>query len=426
MAKDSKHQRRSRQFKPNHIGRSSSIPWLGRTRLMAHVQQSAVNLKQGSKFPSLAAFLKVTPWLWHYLLSIFHKKFAPYPGYKLDGEDGVYPLHAKHGRKAIRLAIAGDWGTGTEEAFHVGEQMENFAPDYTIHLGDVYYVGDGSEVAENFLGKDGGAYEPVSFPKGSTGTLALAGNHELYCGGEPYFTQVLPYCETGTGKPQQAAFFCLETEHWRFIGLDTGYNSTGTRILGSLPLLQNIPLFGADCHLEKKLLDWLRVNVKPKEHPKATILLSHQQYFSAFNDAVFPTPAKQLKKFFAGKDVVWIWGHEHRLAIYDLFSPDGSIRCYGRCLGNGGMPIETGVPSTKKAPCTFYDARQDYELGDKSKAGWNGCMLMTVEGTSARMEYVDLRGTVLFAETFVAGTDGALSYSYETPVPVLTAASEIS
>jgi hypothetical protein len=26
-------------------------------------------------------------------------------------------------------------------------------PDFTIHLGDVYYVGDGNEVRENFLGK---------------------------------------------------------------------------------------------------------------------------------------------------------------------------------------------------------------------------------------------------------------------------------
>jgi len=422
MASDPKEQRRLRRFKPLHIGRSSSIPWLGRTRLMAHVQQSAVKLKQDSKFPSMAAFLKVTPWLWHYFLSIFHTKYGPYPGYELDGKDGVYPLRAKNGGKTIRIAVAGDWGTGTEEAFHVGEQMSKFAPDYTIHLGDVYYVGDGSEVAENFLGVAGGSYEPVGFPKGSVGTLALAGNHELYCGGRPYFKQVLPYCETGTGKAQQASFFCLETEHWRIIGLDTGYNSAGTRILGSLPLVQRIPLFGADCHLETKLLDWLCVNVKPQESRKATILLSHHQYFGAFKDAVFPRPAKQLKEFFAGQDVVWIWGHEHRLAIYDLYSPDGNLRCYGRCLGNGGMPVEVGAPGMGKAPCSFYDARGDYSLGDGSKAGWNGFMRMTVEGETVRVEYVDLKGKVLFVEMFLAGAGGALSYSFETPVPVLTAA----
>jgi hypothetical protein len=51
----------------------------------------------------------------------------------------------------------------------------------------------------------------------------------------------------------------------------------------------------------------------PKANPKATLLLSHHQYFTAFKDHAYTKPAKQLVEFFQGQDVVWIWGHEHRL-----------------------------------------------------------------------------------------------------------------
>ena len=50
---------------------------------------------------------------------------------------GVYPL----GDKTV-LAVAGDWGTGTDEAQHLTCEMKKHNPDYTVHLGDVYYVGD--------------------------------------------------------------------------------------------------------------------------------------------------------------------------------------------------------------------------------------------------------------------------------------------
>lgn len=50
----------------------------------------------------------------------------------------------------IRIALAGDWATGTDEAHTISELIKAFKPHYTIHLGDVYYVGDPNEVDENF------------------------------------------------------------------------------------------------------------------------------------------------------------------------------------------------------------------------------------------------------------------------------------
>jgi predicted phosphodiesterase len=61
--------------------------------------------------------------------------------------------------------------------------MEQSDPDFTIHLGDVYYVGDDNEVRENFLGEKTSPYAPVRWPMGAKGSFALNGNHEMYADG---------------------------------------------------------------------------------------------------------------------------------------------------------------------------------------------------------------------------------------------------
>jgi predicted phosphodiesterase len=327
-------------------------------------------------FPGLAAFKNgdLWPWIWNYLKTSFGGKVKPYPVYP-DGDTGVYALRAADGSTGtIKLALVGDWGTGTFEALQVADNMRHFNPDYTIHLGDVYYVGDEPEVEENFLGTGGGQYTSVAFPKGAVGTFALVGNHEMYGGGGPYFRSILPYCETGTGGPQKTSFFCLETPEWRIIGLDTGYNSVGTFLLGSIPIIKKIPWFGANCALQDELLTWLETNVNPKQNKKPTMLLSHHQYFSAYSDEAFGKPAAQLKDFFEGQQVVWLWGHEHRLSIYGLSDPSGDIQCYARCMGHGGMPVEAGSGYDRgKAPLAYFDPRQDYPVQRVSEydAGWS-------------------------------------------------------
>src|ERR1035437_8855390 len=88
--------------------------------------------------------------------------------------------------------LAGDWGTGTDEARIVAAAMEKSEPDFTIHLGDVYYVGDNNEVRENFLGEKTSPYAPVKWPMGAKGSFALNGNHEMYADGNGYWKMVLP------------------------------------------------------------------------------------------------------------------------------------------------------------------------------------------------------------------------------------------
>lgn len=66
-------------------------------------------------------------------------------------------------------------------------------PHYTIHIGDVYYVGAADEVKANCLGQaPARAKQGVEFRRGAIGTFAFAGNHELYSRGYGYFDEWLP------------------------------------------------------------------------------------------------------------------------------------------------------------------------------------------------------------------------------------------
>ncbi len=148
-------------------------------------------------------------------------------------------------------------------------------------------------------------YAGVTWPKGTQGSFALNGNHKMYANGKPYFTTFLKTLGmTGHPEGQLASFFCLETERWRIIAIDTGYNSVGWPILGVLPVLNKIPFIGGDCRLDEKLIEWFRQVVRPREKRKPTLLLSHHQYFSAFPDLSYHKPAKQLAEFLQGQEIV--------------------------------------------------------------------------------------------------------------------------
>ena len=67
----------------------------------------------------------------------------------------------------------------------------------------------------------------------------------------------------GEEDGQVASYFCLDLEHWRILGLDTGYNSVGLPILSMIPGVNTIPAVGGDCHLPQELLGWLASVVDP-------------------------------------------------------------------------------------------------------------------------------------------------------------------
>jgi len=359
-------------------------------------------LSAAINFPALAAFAstKIFRWIPEYVLHRIGRrhKFLTYPA--SDSSNGVYKL--REGSEETRVALAGDWASGTDEAASVANHIAGFDPHYSIHLGDVYYVGDRNETGENFLGIDNphNHYKPCRWPTGSLGSFALNGNHEMYALGTGYFDEILPalgVLKDGQPEGQRASYFCLENEYWRIIALDTGYKSIG------VPVLEYF--WPPDCGMPTGLLQWLRKVVQRDR--RGTILLSHHNYFSRY-DTAYPRQAVQLKEFFAEHPVLWFWGHEHRLMIYKEYRFGGGISALGRCIGHGGMPIE--LPAEVKdsnCPVEFEDSRL-YPNDENLTVGYNGFATLVLHGNQLEVRYIDVFGDTVFSEQWSA-RDGVLT-----------------
>ena len=351
-------------------------------------------------FRNLKAFLPSNLWKWakEYFRHRFGFKhvFQTYPNPASD--NGIYRV-----KENFTVAMASDWGTGTDEAAAVATQMlRTLDPDITIHLGDVYYVGAEDDVRENCLGQKSPEtkYDPVTWPHGRIGSFALNANHEMYARGMAYYDVFLPTLGI-YGKKQGASFFCIENDSWRLIALDTGYNSVGIPILEHIPIINRIRWIGGNCAQEPDWIEWLANTVRPEQDKRALILLSHHNYYSAFEDERnYPKPAQQLARYIK-RPVLWFWGHEHRLAAYDAHQRDGGITAIGRCIGHGGMPIERNPEVLDKASAKvlrFVDNRP-YDSGEGIDVGFNGFANLTFEKESLKVRYLDLQGQeALFEE----------------------------
>lgn len=376
-----------------------------RAHLRASLEKSQAEAPLGSPFPrKLSAFLRnqVFGWLFSYIKLRFGPRhsFQTYDG----GEDtGIYKFAGDSyfgggppSDEEIRVGIAGDWATGTEESDRVARLVAASRPHYTIHLGDVYYVGDEDEAEANYLGSapPGSGLRSVLWPVGSLGSFALNGNHEMYANGNAYFESILPAMGMrpspgATPAKQKASFFCLRNEHWDVIGIDTGYNSVG------FPFLELIPWFAPSCKLPGQLIDWLRKTVELDRSDRGLVLLGHHQCYSAFERG-FPKPSQQLAEFIK-RPVVWFWGHEHRMAVYGKFAV-GGIEAFGKCLGHGGMPVDIGVaPKADDAPLVMYDDRQ-YTVLDGVAVGFNGIANLTFRRETLKVEYRDINDQLLLTE----------------------------
>ncbi len=389
---------------------------LQRSPFLSHYrkQLSQAGVSPGASFPhKIGAFLSkhIFAWAYNYLKFILRPKHKLQDYKDSTGEKGVYVLQpdsvagGPDPSSPIRVSIAGDWGTGTSEAEEIAVHMEAFKPHYTIHLGDIYYVGDREEVNENCLGK-AEPYEPIQpvrWPHGSMGSFAMNGNHEMYANGNEYFelflpTLGIPRSDEGRRYGQKASFFCLQNKFWRIIGLDTGYNSLGFPILEHIPVLRNIPGIGPSCKLPGPLIEWLRDQVQPSEDNRGIVLLTHHQYFSAFEEG-YPLPARQLAEFIK-RPILWFWGHEHRLAIYGKFGTSGGIQAYGRCVGHGGFPVNRGRPITNpEPPLVLYDDRK-YKTVEGTELGFNGFVNLTFQENRLSIDYRDLRNQTLLEENW--------------------------
>ncbi len=338
---------------------------------------------------------------YHYVRSRFGKRHK-YQAYPVHGDCGVYQLYpAKDSGGKISIALLSDWASDTEEADKVAHLVTRYNPDYTIHLGDIYFVGTPAEVAENFTAPH------ASWHYGAMGSLALPGNHEMYSNGNAFFNHLLPamfVVQDGVKKSQQASFFCLENAHWKIVGLDTGYTSVGR------PFLE--VLFPPDGHLRKEQVDWLRdiVKIGDPDDKRGIVLLSHHPYTSAFGKS-FPKAGKQIRELLgdANRPVIWFWGHEHRLVLYNMTEDPVGPGVYGRCIGHGGMPVETELPRSVTELNKIYssDNRIRKRIG-RHNIGYNGFALLRLDNNRLIAEYRDLEDRKVLEEQWVCTPEQGL------------------
>ncbi len=391
---------------------------------MSRIQQVAAQAPPGTQYPRLVAFLQFWKWLIPYLRDFVHTD-APYQTYS-NGQTGIFRAEAPPDGP-LRIAVAADWGTGTLEAETVANNMLKCAPHLTLHLGDVYYMGEIPEIDENCLGEPADHYQGVNWPTGSLGSLALMGNHEMYSGGQGYFAGFLPtlgfWNPDGSKSAQAASYFCVETPGWIILGLDTGYHSGGFPLFTSIPVINSIPALNVDARFDDKMLQWLAQAMKTLQPEgrgeKPVLVLTHHQPLSSFEQA-FKKPAEQLAQlwFLNGQEFVWLFGHEHRLTGYTKQTPVNGLTVYPRCIGHGGMPVEVTKLSQPNPNILYYDPRQHPidEDDPKTFVGYNGHVVLILDGTQLTIEYRDiLDNALLLAETFTPAGSGVLQYASSQP-----------
>jgi predicted phosphodiesterase len=83
------------------------------------------------------------------------------------------------------IAIVGDWGTGQQDAKALLAAVARKKPDVVIHLGDVYYSGTEFEVENYFM-----SIWRSTLDLTKTRTFSLAGNHDMYSGGQAYYRMI--------------------------------------------------------------------------------------------------------------------------------------------------------------------------------------------------------------------------------------------
>jgi hypothetical protein len=247
-------------------------------------------------------------WLASVWNDIFRSKL-PFP-VATKVSDSVYRIP-----NATTVAIAGDWGTGNASSARIASEIAKLTPDYTIHLGDVYYSGTEGEEQSKFVDL---------WPAGTKGSLALNSNHEMYSGGHGYFGVALtaPKFRMQSGL----SYFALTNDTWLIIGLDSAYGASSFYQTGAL---------------NNQQLTWLTSLLASPvanngQFRKNVMVLTHHQGLQLDGSVVEPLWSQVTQTLGQGPHR-WYWGHVHNVAA---FAPRncGGVDLRARLVGHGGVP----------------------------------------------------------------------------------------
>ena len=265
-----------------------------------------------------------------------------------------------------RLLLVGDWGSGLPRAQAVAHQMREVLDagkaegreQHVIHLGDVYYTGAKHEYEQNFL-----AHWPVRTDEGIA-SYTLCGNHDMYSGGHAYYATAL--ADPRFAHQGRKSVFALANSSWQLLGLDSSYEDRSLH--GDQPA-------------------WIRRQLDAADG-RRTMLLSHHQLWSAYENAGEKLRPDVEGMLVAGQIDAWLWAHEHRCLTYE---PRENLPFSG-CIGHGGIPeyliAREGDPYP---PGLRYDYRAKHGTGIEP---WNtfGFAVLELDGPNATLRYIDENG----------------------------------
>jgi len=421
---------------------------LSETCSVSFVPINSENQCWSKNYPyQIGDFLSIRPAsaaLWSMMTgAVFTDPLREFPTYPA-GSTGIFDLatglpllDARGGSPASRFVIAGnsDWGSGTGEAAVVAALMAAERPGMTLHLGDVYWVGTPEQFDSNVLGKAPNRHQlGVSFPKGDKTSFLLNGNHEMLSGGTGLFENGFSY----TG--QKTTYGVWQSDSWRFIALDSSYLCYGgfpdklNHGHGARNVANETEAPQPDAVI-KWLTDVVRIN--DPEDKRGIVLFSHHQPFSDWGPVYLGT-VKQLNQIIpSGRTVIWFFGHEHRLALYEKLrlgeedpSWETGYAIYPRMVGNGGFSDVVGAPNRTNS-LRGYDDRLYQNIPQHpfpdAAVGFNGYFTLTVSGARLDASYVTgkcaaggcnegldtTEGTVMATETYTVDLDsGELSQEF--------------
>jgi len=265
----------------------------------------------------------------------------------------VFPLQGSSAGQ-ITFALVGDWGTGPygpgepSQAVMNSIQKVKPAPDYIIHLGDVYYAGAPLEEQLHLHFVWPAPWKGKSF--------TLNSNHEMYDGAWGYYQVGLDL--SGPFSAQKGcSYFALQCGTaaaggpWTLLCLDSAYWSTSNMIMEGRLTNSQSPLPGNMA--QQQFITGQNFN------PKKTIVVTHHNAL-AYNGSGLIDDGNgnalwaQLIQYLKAPPAAWYWGHVHNGIVYTTTSATGPTYC--RCAGHGAIPFgsASGCQRAYPNPVAWY------------------------------------------------------------------------
>lgn len=308
----------------------------------------------------------------------------------------IYPMKAPSTASPIEIALFSDFGTGRYHSRYIAKRLRTRKFPYAVHLGDVYYAGRRSEFEKYFAA-------PLDPILADTTLFALNSNHEMYSAGIPYFEFMdQRKAEHPAKQLQEGSYFCLRSEKFQVVGIDTAYFDKGR-------------------YEEVELLDWLANTLREGRNAgRANILLSADQPYGYGHSGQTKLLSKDLTHLVKDEQLVdlWFWGNTHYCALFDSAAASPFV---GSCIGHAGYPYDRqseGKPSP--APLLFLETNPRFPTWTNLRPdrGNNGyCILSLKSDGSVGLQYEDWMGQRRCEASLSRTAGGKLQVSSVVPVP---------